>query len=140
VADEGIGYIMPNRLIVRLADAAPEAAPDVAALLRELAWASDQAEVKTADQLAALIRRSKLDFQAAEEEERRMLEEKQQEKAARHRQRSPSPQAAAPPQAPLGGLEADGRPAKQRRRIAVTVAPVEASALGAALGPADAGK
>jgi len=143
-ADEGIGYVMPNRLIVRLADAAPEAAPEVAAFLRELAWASDQAEVaRTADHLVALIRRSKLDFQAAEEEERRMLDEKQQEKArkaARHRQRSPSPQAAAPPQVPLGGLEADGRPAKQRRRIAVTVAPVEASALGAALGGADAGE
>ena len=144
--DEGTGYIMPNRVMIRLADAGPETGVEVFESLRELSWVGGgdagasaiQDATDVAEQLAALIAHAKAEFDAAEEEKRLAQEAKHREKESRRRARLPSPDAAAAAAAvpPAAEPQAEAQEGSKRRRVGVVVsgAPGQApSALGAAL-------
>jgi exosome complex exonuclease RRP6 len=146
--DEGTGYIMPNRVMVRLADAAPETGVEVFESLRELSWVGGgagtasafQDATDVADQLAALIAHAKAEWDAAEEEKRLAMEQKARGKEERRSARHPSPTAAAatadaPRAPPAAEPQAEATERSKRRRLGVVVsdAPGQATSLGAAL-------
>ena len=141
--DEGTGYIMPNRVMVRLADAAPETGVEVFESLRELSWVGGEASAiqdatDVADQLAALIAHAKVEWDAQEEEKRLATEQKVREKDERRRARVPSPASADVPRAAPAAAEpqAEAQERSKRRRVGVVVsdAPGQGTGgLGAAL-------